>query len=49
MKDIVVLDTSIFIKENFLHGKKIKGLISLSEKGMIDLYITIEKSTINLI
>ena len=40
MKDIVVLDTSIFIKENFLHGKKIKGLISLSEKGMIDLYIT---------
>jgi len=40
MKDIVVLDTSIFIKENFLHGNKIKGLISLSKKGMIDLYIT---------
>ena len=40
MKDIVVLDTSIFIKENFLHGNKIKSLINLSKKGEIDLYIT---------
>jgi hypothetical protein len=40
MKDIVVLDTSIFIKENFLHGNKIKSLNNLSKKGEIDLYIT---------
>lgn len=40
MRDIIILDTSIFIKENFLHGNKIKGLLNLSKKGEIDLYIT---------
>ena len=40
MRDIIILDTSIFIKENFLHGNKIKSLINLSKKGEIDLYIT---------
>ncbi|WP_264846136.1 PIN domain-containing protein [Capnocytophaga catalasegens] len=40
MKDIIVLDTSIFIKENFLHGTKIKSLLSLSSKGIIEIYIT---------
>ncbi|WP_413998180.1 PIN domain-containing protein [Flavobacterium sp. W1B] len=36
----VILDTNIFIKENFLHGKKINSLISLSRKKRIQLYVT---------
>lgn len=36
----VILDTNIFIRENFLHGKKINSLLSLSRKGKIQLYIT---------
>lgn len=36
----VILDTNIFIRENFLHGKKIKSLISLSSKKIIQIYIT---------
>jgi hypothetical protein len=36
----VVLDTNIFIKENFFHGKKINSLISLSRRKKIELYIT---------
>lgn len=36
----VILDTSIFIKENFFHGKKINSLIGLSRKRKIHLYIT---------
>lgn len=36
----VIIDTNIFIKENFLHGKKIKSLISLSSRKIIQLYIT---------
>ncbi|MGV3696321.1 PIN domain-containing protein [Flavobacterium sp.] len=38
--DHIFLDTSIFINENFLQGKKINSLLSLSEKGKIELYIT---------
>lgn len=38
--DHVILDTNIFIKENFLHGKKINSLLNLSEKKKIQLYIT---------
>lgn len=36
----IILDTGIFIKENFLHGKKINSLISLSRKKIIEIYIT---------
>lgn len=37
---IKILDTGIFIKENFFHGKKINSLLSLSIKGIIEIYIT---------
>jgi len=38
--DNIVLDTNIFIKENFLHGKKLNSLLSLSRRKKIQLYIT---------
>src|SRR5690554_3521435 len=38
--EVKILDTGIFIKENFLHGKKMKSLLNLSMRGIIDLYIT---------
>jgi hypothetical protein len=38
--DNIVLDTNIFITENFLHGKKINSLLSLSKENKIKLYIT---------
>jgi predicted nucleic acid-binding protein len=38
--DSVFLDTSVFVNENFFHGKKINSLLNLSEKNKIDLYIT---------
>ncbi len=38
--DHIILDTNIFIKENFLHGKKINSLISLSQRGKIKIHIT---------
>ena len=39
MKNII-LDTSIFIRENFFHGKKINSLLTLSRRGKINIYIT---------
>lgn len=36
----IVLDTSIFIQENFFHGKKIQSFLSLAQNGEIQLYIT---------
>lgn len=36
----VILDTSIFIKENFFHGKKINSLLGLGRKKKIQIYIT---------
>ncbi len=38
--DTVFLDTSIFIKENFLAGKKINQLLRLAENGHIEILIT---------
>lgn len=38
--DNIILDTNIFIKENFLHGKKINSLLNLSKTGKIKIYIT---------
>lgn len=38
--DHIILDTNIFIKENFLHGRKINSLLSLSRIGKIKIYIT---------
>ena len=37
---IQILDTEIFIKNNFFHGKKISSMIRLGSKGLVNLYIT---------
>ncbi|WP_131368518.1 PIN domain-containing protein [Chryseobacterium soli] len=39
MKNII-LDTCVFVSENFLHSRKINSLIKLSSNGRINLYIT---------
>ena len=38
--DTIFLDTSIFIKENFLTGTKINQFLSLSQKGYIEMITT---------
>lgn len=37
----IFLDTSLFIKENFLEGKRIKSIFSLASKGYFKLYFSI--------
>lgn len=36
----IVLDTNIFLKENFLEGKRIRELLKLSEEGKIKIVLT---------
>lgn len=38
--DNVILDTSIFIAENFFAGTRIKSLLKIAEQGHINLFIT---------
>jgi hypothetical protein len=39
--DNVFLDTSLFVKENFLEGKRINSIFSLSSKKYFNLYISV--------
>jgi hypothetical protein len=38
--EYIVLDTNIFLKENFLEGKRIRGLLKLSEEEKIKIVLT---------
>lgn len=38
--DIIILDTNIFLKENFLEGSRIKELLRLSEEEYIKIVLT---------